>query len=213
MDTMVRPPSFRFTSLTPPNLVRIVSRQVRMVPATLPSGAAGRGPLWVLGGAIVLTILGMATLSDWQRPDSAHTQSLQQTVVYALDTNTPGFQGRLVRAVMTSKSDATVEFVLRDTGDTQTSRAAALSDTLAIARALYQVPQPGLIDVTLLGLAARPSPDTSYLPILYASLPADELVGRDWAALGPDELPRLVALRWLPTGLCQGWNECGVPIA
>ena len=62
--------------------------------------------------------------------------------------------------------------------------------------------------MAVLGFAWRPSATSSSVPLLYASLPADRLVGRDWACVRPRDLPALGVVRWLPTGACQFWHEC-----
>ena len=175
----------------------------------VPSGLAGQGLRWILASAILAILISEATLSAWPGRDSAKSLSLQQAVTHALDEDTTSSRGRLVSAKLTGGGDATVEVVLRDLGDVQANRAAALADTLAIARALYQAPEPRPVNLTVLGLAWRPSGGAGYMPILYASLPADRLVGRDWAQIRPDDLPSLAGVRWLPTGVCQAWHECG----
>jgi len=177
--------------------------------AIVPSGLAGQGLRWIVASAILAILIGEATLSAWPGRDSANSLPLQQAVTRALDEDAASSRGRLVSARLTSGGDAIVEVVLRDLGDVQANRAAALADTLAIARALYQAPEPRPVNLTILGLAWRPSEVASYMPVLYASLPADRLVGRDWAQIRPDDLPSLVGVRWLPTGVCQAWHECG----
>lgn len=117
--------------------------------------------------------------------------------------------GRVVAATMTGWGDLTVEILLRDGGDARANRAAALSDALAIGRAVYQLPEPRPLNVTVLGLGRQNSPTARSLPALYASLNADRLVGRDWGQMRAEDLPTVAGVRWLPAGLCQAWGECG----
>ena len=114
---------------------------------------------------------------------------------------------RLVRTSMTAWDDLQIEFVLREPGDARANRAAALEDKLAIARGVYQSPAQRPTNVTLLGVW-RASPTGSSVPLLYASLPADRLVGLDWTRVQPDDLAALGVVRWLPSGVCQAWRDC-----
>jgi hypothetical protein len=210
LTTNAQPSSLGRVSLTA--FVPIVDAQKMDLPAPMLSGVAGHGPFWNLAAAaIAIILMGAMTLSGWPRSDTVNSLLLQQAVAHALDETTPNSPGRLVSARLTGVGDATVEFVDRDLGDAQTNRTSALKDALAIARTLYQDPQPRLVNLTLLGLAWRPSATASYMPVLYASLPADRLVGHDWAQLKPDDLPRLAGVRWLPAGVCQAWHECEGP--
>jgi len=35
---------------------------------------------------------------------------------------------------------------------------------------------------------------------------------RDWVAVRSTDLPTPGVVRWLPTGVCQAWRECGPPL-
>jgi hypothetical protein len=54
----------------------------------------------------------------------------------------------------------------------------------------------------------RASPSAEAIPVLYASMPADRLVGVDWDSIRRDDLHDLGVVRWLPTGVCQAWHDC-----
>ena len=110
---------------------------------------------------------------------------------------------------MMAWNDLSVEFIVRDRGDAPSGHAAALADALAIGRVVYQAEEPRPLHVTILGVAWDRSPTTSAVPVLYASLPADQSVGLDWAHAGAGDLPSLAGVRWLPTGVCRAWRECG----
>lgn len=212
MGTSARLSGLSFATPNPSNFMHIVGHAKPSAPARAPSELAGNALPTILAVATVIILIGAVTLVGSPHPDSTTSRSFQQAVAHALDENAPIARGRLVSATLIDGADATVEFVLRDDGDAPTNRAAALADTLAIARAVYQIPEPHLVDVTVVGLAWRPSAVAFYTPVLYASLPADRLVGRDWSQLRPDDLPSLAGVRWLPTGVCQAWHECGTPI-
>ena len=113
-----------------------------------------------------------------------------------------------MRASTTFWGDVAVEFVVRDEGGADVNRAAAMADTLAIARAVYETSLVRPLNVTVLGLAAHPSPALDSVPVLYASLPADRLVGLDWTQARADDPSARAGVRWLPTGVCQAWHEC-----
>jgi len=126
----------------------------------------------------------------------------------SLRKEAPTTAGRLVRTGMSAWGDFSIEFVLRVEGDAAANRAMALEDMLAVASAVYEGPPPRPLNVTLLGVW-RPSATASTLPLLYASFPAERLVGLDWSRLQPDDLPTLGVVRCLPSGVCQAWHECG----
>jgi len=177
-------------------------------------GLAGKDFLWILVMAVLMLFLGAMTLIRSPHPDSATSQAFYLAVARALDENTPMSRGRLVSATLTDDADATVEFVLRDGGgDGRENRPVALADILAIARAAYMVPEPRLVDVTVIGLAWRPSRLTTYTPVLYASLPADRLVELDWPRVGSSDVTALAGVRWFPRGLCRAWRECGATVS
>jgi len=98
-------------------------------------------------------------------------------------------------------SDDELELI-GDRRGAEVSRAAALADALAIVRGVYQAPAPRPLKVTLLGVW-RPSPTARATLLLYASLPADRLVGLDWTRVQSDNLATLGVVRWLPSGVCQ----------
>jgi hypothetical protein len=39
-------------------------------------------------------------------------------------------------------------------------------------------------------------------------MPADRLAGRDWTGMRAEDLEKVGVVRWLPSGMCQAWNEC-----
>jgi enamine deaminase RidA (YjgF/YER057c/UK114 family) len=167
------------------------------------AGGPALGALLVLSlGLLVLLSGGIPSASSDQ--GGATTAPLAQSVTRALG----GDSTRVVRAGLTTWGDLSVEFVLRDADNAPASRAAALADTLAIGRAVYEGPEPRPLTVTLIGLAPLPAPAAGRVPVLYASLPADRLSGLDWTRVSPDDLPVLAGVRWLPTGVCQAWDEC-----
>jgi hypothetical protein len=170
-----------------------------------PTGLVGKGLLWILA-LVILT--GGAVLAGWSGPAAAPSVALQQAVAQSLTDGRPNTPERLVHASMTAWGDLTIEFVLREPGGAHANRAAALADALAVARAVYQAPAPRPLDVTLLGVW-RPSPQASPVPLLYASLPADRLVGLDWTRVRPEDLATRAMVRWLPAGLCRAWHDCG----
>jgi hypothetical protein len=108
---------------------------------------------------------------------------------------------------MTVWGDLNIEYVLRDRGTAQANRAAALDDVLAITRGVYQAPEGRPLNVTLLGVW-RTSPSPRAVPVVYASMPADRLAGRDWTGMRAEDLENVGVVRWLPSGICQAWNEC-----
>ena len=186
-----------------------IEHSVRMVwlprPALVPGGPLGASLLAIL--TLMVLVLG-ARGTGLPGGDSADTVRLQGIVARALGDNPNSTDGRLVRARLTAWGDATVEFVLQDHGAAQANRSAAMADALAIVRAVYQAPSPLPLNVTLFGLASRPSPTAGREAVLYVSAPADRLAGLDWIRLQPDDLRVLVGPRWLPAGLCQAWGEC-----
>jgi hypothetical protein len=68
-------------------------------------------------------------------------------------------------------------------------------------------PAPRPANVTLLGVW-RHSAEAGIVRLLYASLPADRMVGLDWTRVEPDDLAALGAVRWLPSGVCEAWHNC-----
>jgi hypothetical protein len=168
-------------------------------------GHARKSLVWILA----LTILtGGALLAAWPGSDTSPSVDLEQTVTRSLGQDALNTPARLVRTTMTAWGDFSIEFVIREQGDAQANRAAALADALAITRAVYQAPPPRPLNVTLLGVW-RPSPTATSVPLLYASVPADRLVGLGLTRVQPTDLAALGMVRWLPTGLCQAWQDCG----
>jgi hypothetical protein len=173
-------------------------------------GRAGRNVLWIVIGAVLVLVTGAITLVGSPPPDSASSRALHVAVGRALDDNSPMSRGRLVRATLTDNADATVEFVVSDgSGDLVANRQGALADIVAIARAAYALPEARLVDVTVIGLASAPSALTPYTPVLYASVPAERFMGRDWTRVASTDVPALVGVRWLPSGQCRAWHDCG----
>lgn len=168
-----------------------------------PVALEGRHFLLAAAAVIVLA----AGLSGGAGPDSAANSYQQQAVARVL-TDSSGTSGRLVRARITPWNELSIEFTVRDDGDIPANRAAALADALAVARAIYNSPEPRPLNVTVLGLAPSTSSVASSVPVLYASLPADQLVGLDWTAVEPGDLSALGGVRWLPNGVCQAWHDC-----
>jgi hypothetical protein len=163
------------------------------------------GKYLLLAGAAALVLA--AGLSGWPGPDSAANPYLQQAVARVL-TDSSGTSGRLVRARVTPWNELSIEFTVRDDGDGPANRAAAMADALAVARAVFESPEPRPLNVTVLGLAPSTSAVADPVPVLYASMPADRLVGLDWTAVGPGDLSALGGMRWLPNGVCQAWHDC-----
>ena len=92
----------------------------------------------------------------------------------------PGKISAYLRAISTDRLQRE-RHSIRDGG-------AALADALATGRAVYQLAEPRLLNVALLGVAWQESPSVHSLPALYASLTADRLVGRDWGQMRADDL-------------------------
>jgi hypothetical protein len=173
--------------------------------ALLATGLPGTGLFFIL--ALAILAVG-STLAARAGAGVANDLSFQQAVIRALDARTSDGSARLVRASTTFWGDVAVEFVLRDEGGADVSRAAAMADSVAIARAVYETPQVRPLNVTVLGLAANPSPAVGSVPVLYASWPADRLVGLDWRRVWGEDASALAGVRWLPAGVCQAWHEC-----
>jgi hypothetical protein len=133
---------------------------------------------------------------------------VEQSVTRALDEDAMRTPGRLIGAKTTGWGDVTVEFVVTDEGSVQASRAAAMNDALAIVRAIYKAPDLRPFNVTVLGVALQTSAKNDYAPVLYAALPADRVVGRDWTGVAQEDLAVLGAVRWFPAGMCQAWRHC-----
>jgi hypothetical protein len=108
---------------------------------------------------------------------------------------------------MNGWGDLNIEFALRDEGAAQANRAAAMDDILAVTRAVYQASDPRPLNVTMIGVW-RASPSADQVPVVYASMPADRLVGRDWSSVRADDLEELGAVRWLPADVCEAWDDC-----
>jgi hypothetical protein len=159
--------------------------------------------------ALALVILLAAGLLTWTGPDSAANPNLQQAVSSVL-ADSSSTSGRLVRARLTPWNELNVEFTVRDDGDVRANRTAAMEDALAIAHAVYESPEPLPISVTVLGVVPSASSVSSSVPVLYASFPADRLLGLDWAAVEPGDLSTRRGVRWLPSGVCQAWHDCAV---
>jgi len=146
-------------------------------------------------------------LFGWPNHSSPSSPGLQDAIAESLVRDTPGTPDRLVRAQMTDWGDLNVEFVLRDRPEAQSARAAALDDILVVTHAVYQTPERRPLNLTLIG-EWRDSASATARPVVYASMPADQFVGRDWTALRTVDVERLGVVRWLPAGLCQAWNDC-----
>jgi hypothetical protein len=168
-------------------------------------GRTGNVLLWALALAIMAS---GAIIAGWPSPATAPSLAVQQAVVASLTEARPNAPDRLVHASVTARGDLRIEFILREPGGAEANRAAALADALAVARAVYQTPAtPRPLNLTLLGVSAAgvgPSP----LSVLYASLPADRLVGLDWTRVQAEDLATLAVVRWLPAGLCHAWHDC-----
>jgi hypothetical protein len=162
----------------------------------------------VLISGLVVILVAAAILSVWPYHSSTPSPVLQQAVVSSLSQDTPTAPARNVRTTLTAWGDLNVEYALRDRGSPEGNRAAALDDMLAITRAVYQTPEPRPLNVTLIGVWRGPG-STGDVPVLYASMPADRLAGRNWPGLRADDLEQLGMVRWLPSGLCEAWRECG----
>ena len=182
----------------------------RLRTVRLPEHVAAPDHLLANGAVLILMLATLPVgimLAGWldraTAPSAAVERAVRENLGQSADTSE-----RLVRTSMTASGDLMVEFVVRDQSGAQGSRGAALADVLAIVRGVYQAPAPRPLNVTLLGVW-RPSPTVSSVPLLYASLPADRLVGLDWTRVQPDDLATLGAVRWLPTGVCQAWHDCG----
>jgi hypothetical protein len=162
--------------------------------------------------AVAILGLGLLTiaalLSGWPSQPSQPSAGLERDVSDSLVDDTPNSPTRLVGANMTGWGDLNIEFALRDRGVAHANRVAALDDLLAVTRAVYQASDPLPLNVTLIGVW-RTKPSANAVPVLYASMPADRLVGRDWTTVRPDDLQKLGVVRWLPAGLCQAWHDCG----
>jgi hypothetical protein len=163
------------------------------------------GRYFLLAAAAVLVLV--AGLSGWPGADRAANPYLQQTLARVL-TDSSGTSGRLVGAHVTPWDDLSIEFTVRDDADIPANRAAAMADALAVVRAVYEWPEARPLNVTVLGLAPSTSSVANPVPVLYASLSADRLVGLDWTTLEPDDLSALGGVRWLPNGVCQAWRDC-----
>jgi hypothetical protein len=166
--------------------------------ATLERISPRQDVLWTTLGlvgvmAALLLTLSTGLLARSPDVDSADGQRLQQTIAGAL--------GEDARVTLTGWGDLWVEFALREASNARTNTDQALADTLTIARAVYTGSEPRPATITVVGLA-------SGVPVLYASLPADRLIGLDWSRLQPQDLPRVAGVRWLSGGMCQAWHEC-----
>lgn len=163
--------------------------------------------VWIL--VLVLASLGVAATSGWwPGEETSVSLPVEESVKRALDLDAAHTAGRLLSTKSTAWGDVTVEFVLTDQGNVRANRAAAMADAVAIMRAVYMTPGARPLNVTLLGVALRSSAQGSYVPVLYAALPADQMVATDWARLPTDDLVSVPAVRWLPTGTCLAWGEC-----
>ena len=149
-----------------------------------------------------------ALLSGWPSPSSAPTPVIERAVAASLNDGALDAPTRLLRTEMTAWGDLNIEFALRDRSAAPGYRVAALADVLAVVQAVYEAPEPRPINVTLIGVW-RDGSSSEYVPALYASMPADKLVGRDWAGLRADDLATVGVVRWLSTGVCPAWGECG----
>jgi hypothetical protein len=166
-------------------------------------GMPGYGAHFILG--LVIVVAGAALVWSFGSA-SAPSPAFERAALSSLSAAAPSVSNRLVKVSTTGWGDFTVQFVLREDGRPADNRAAALADVEAIARAVYQTPEPPL-NMTILGVWS-PAPNAATVPLVYASLPADRLVGLDWRAVQPEDLERLGAVRWLSSGLCQAWHEC-----
>ncbi len=164
---------------------------------------------WMLSVAILIA---GAALVGWPGPAHDVSPELQQRVTRSLSQDEPASSGRLLRTSMTAQGDVEIEFVLLEHGDAGVNRTAALADVVSIVRAVYEAPGPRPITVTLLGVA-RLAPTADPVPVLYASLPADRLVGQDWTQLQPGDLDGFGVVRWLPAGQCKAWGECETAVS
>jgi hypothetical protein len=163
---------------------------------------------WVVAFAILTVAV---LLADWPGSATAPGSALRQVVNETLGRDAADTPERVVHTSMTAGGDFMVEFVLREQGDARGNRVAALSDALAIVRGVYEAPAPRPLNVTLLGVW-RPSPTAGTLPLLYASLPADRMVGLDWTQVQADDLASFGVVRWMPAGVCHAWHSCVEPL-
>jgi hypothetical protein len=160
---------------------------------------------------LALAILIVSVLfAGWPGVDAAPDPAQQQSLAQSLGHDAFETPARLVRTSTTVSGYLMIEFVLVARDNAQASRMAALADVLALVGRVYQDPAttPRPLNVTLLGVW-RPSSTASTVPVLYASLPADRLVGLDWTHVQPGDLATLGVVRWLPSGVCRAWHDCG----
>jgi hypothetical protein len=152
-------------------------------------------------------------LAGWPGADTAPDPALQQSLAQSLGHDAFDSPERLVRTTTTVSGDLMIEFVLVARDNAPASRVAALADVLALVGGVYrdQATTPRPLNVTLLGVW-RPSSTASTVPVLYASLPADRLVGLDWTRVQPGDLATLGVVRWLPSGVCRAWHDCGAGV-
>ena len=140
--------------------------------------------------------------------DATDAADLRQALVSALGPGHSDTSERLIRVAMPFNGDAGVEFLARDQGSAQANRMAALTDALAIARAVYEQPVRRPLNLTIIGRAKGPWAGADPVAVVYVSAPSDRLVGLNWSRVRPENLPELASLRWLPNGLCVAWQAC-----
>ncbi|MBV9175217.1 MAG: hypothetical protein JOZ81_34610 [Chloroflexi bacterium] len=129
-------------------------------------------------------------------------------VANALGTDT-------ARVSLDPTGDLTVSFTIRNLdNDPQATRDGALSDTLAVLRAIYGSPGADVRTATVLGtfpFQGTKSPGVRPTPVLRAVLSADRARNVDWQSSAPAELPTLVDTWWLQSAFADVGSQTANP--
>jgi hypothetical protein len=148
--------------------------------------------------ALAVLVLGAA----WPALASAQTDiaaQLSMAVASALATDT---QRPVPHVSMDPTGDTTVEFAILNVDDDASAiRAGAVSDTLAVLRAVYSSSSThGVRTLTVLGtfpFKGTKSPGVRPSPVLRAVLSSDHAAALDWPNLTASEVPSIVDTWWL----------------
>lgn len=127
-------------------------------------------------------------------PAARDATPIRRAITAVLDPSAKRPTMRLPRVSIDATGDLTVVFALRDEGSFEGIRTAALTDALAILRAVYRSPSAAYVrTATVIGTFSITGPrGPREMPVLRAVLSAERASHLDWANVRPEQLPTLV---------------------